>query len=148
MNKILAALSTLIMLCIITSGCSFGRSSKSCSKSASSPCRWSSRSSHRHAAVETAANSYHDEVIALTMLYAKSGGSAEDFQQELSMIARNHGIVDWETNSETFESIGIGLKQCGISDKALNSQTFLKTKSFSEHHNQIINGYNSSEIVS
>ena len=141
-QKCRIVLMLLLPICLIFSGCSFSRSSKHSSKSSSSPCRWSSRSSKKgQNSVKTASDSYKDEIVALTVLYSKSGGNTQDFQHELSIVSCNHGIVDWENNAQIYISIGIGLKQSGMSEKAIKALPFLQTDNFIDHYSQILSGY-------
>jgi hypothetical protein len=148
-NKGNIVLFVFLALCLIVSGCSFSessksfsKSSKSISKSASSPSRWSARSNKKgENSVNVTSHSYQDEVAALTVLYVKSGGTTQDFQEELSTISRNHGIIDWENNKQTYKAIGIGLKESGISKKSIKTMPFLKTENFINHYTQITSGY-------
>jgi hypothetical protein len=156
MKKGSISLMILLPIYLITSGCSFSessksfsKSSKSISKSITSPSRWSSRSSKRDEnSVDTTSSSYQDEVVALTVLYTKSGGTLQDFQRELSMVSNNHGIVDWENNIQIYKSIGIGLKQGGIPNKSIKTLPFLQTDIFYNHYSQILSGYNLSKNTS
>ncbi|MCP4176191.1 MAG: putative lipoprotein [bacterium] len=156
MNKKSIILIAFLPIYLIATGCSFSkssksfsRSSKSISKSASSPSRWLSRSSKKDKSnVNTAAYSYQDEVITLATLYAESGGTSQNFQRELSIIASNHGIIAWENNINTFESIGIGLKQGGILNKSIKTLSFLQTKTFVDNYSLIVSGYNFPDNIS
>jgi hypothetical protein len=156
MNKSNITLMMLLPIYLIVSGCSFSessksfsKSSKSISKSISSPSRWLIRSSKKGGdTTETTSYSYQDEVVALTILYTKSGRTSQDFQRELSMVSNNHGIVDWGNNTQTYRSIGIGLKRGGISDKSIKTLSFLQTKYFFDHYTQILSGYNLSNNAS
>ena len=91
------------------------------------------------------ADSFQNEAAALTILYARSGGTSQDFQQELSMISRSHGIVDWENNLHTFKSIGIGLKRGGVSKESIKTLSFLQAENIFAHYSQILSGYNLSK---
>ncbi len=148
MRRCCIVLMVLIPVCLIISGCSFSKWSKHSSISSSSPFRWSSRSSKGgQNSVQTAANSYSDEITALTVLYAKSGGTSKGFQRELSIVSGSYGIVDWENDVLTYESIGMGLKQSGVSDQSIKNLPFLQTDNFIDHYSQILSGYYSSEDV-
>ena len=156
MSKKSIVLMVILTASMFITGCSFSESSKSfsksgksISKSASSPSRWSARSSKKNEnSVNVASNSFQDEVAALTVLYVKSGGLSQDFQQELSMISSNHGIADWESNTQTYKAIGIGLKKSGISNNSIKNLLFLQTENFNSHYSQILSAYNLSKIAS
>jgi len=156
MNKINIVMMVLLPVCLVVSGCSFSRSSKSfskssksISKSASSPSRWLSRSSHRDQInQENASKSFQDETVALTVLYARSGGTSQNFLRELSAVSHRHGIVDWENNFQTFTAIGIGLKSGGVSKESIKTLSFLQGDNIFDHYPQILSGYNLSKNIS
>ena len=152
MKKYSLVLLTLSVICLIISGCSFSHSSKSISKSIksssksiSSPSRWSS--GNKNSAVKTA-NSYQNETAVLTSLYAKSDGTSQDFQRELSTISRRHGIVDWENNTQTFTAIGVGLKRSGVSKESIKTLSFLQGDNIFDHYSDILSGYSLPKNVS
>lgn len=153
MNKLkimfISFLPAVMMICgcsFSESSKSFSKSSKSISKSASSPSRWSSRSSRRNEnSVDTVSYSYQDEISALTALYAKSGGTSQNFQQELSMISNNHGIIDWENNPQTYQAIGIGLKRGAVAENSIKTLPFLQNKNDFDNYSIILAGYNSGQ---
>ena len=152
MKKHSIILLTLSVICLIISGCSFSHSSKSSSKgskasfkSSSSPSRWSS--GNKNNAVKTA-DSYQNETAALASLYANFDGTSHDFQRDLSMISRRHGIVDWENNTQTFKAIGVGLKRSGVSKDSIKTLSFLQGDNIFDHYSDILSAYNSPKNAS
>jgi hypothetical protein len=92
-------------------GCSFSASSKGISKSISSPFRSSSESSKTNAA------RYREEVADYAQGFASAGGGdVVSFQRGLAGIAEKRGISDWETNRDTWKSLGVGLGRTKISE--------------------------------
>jgi hypothetical protein len=94
-------------------GCSFSASSKSISKSISSPSRSISESSKSNAA------RYRDEVADYARGFVTGGGGdVSSFRRGLAGVAEKRGISDWESNSDTWKSLGVGLGRTEISDAA------------------------------
>ena len=94
-------------------GCSFSASSKSISKSISSPFRSSSESSKSNA------TRYREEVADYARGFVTGGGGdVSSFQRGLAGIAEKRGISDWESNSDTWKSLGVGLGRTKISEAA------------------------------
>ena len=92
-------------------GCSFSHSSKSSSDSSTSP----SKSSKSSSGEETAR--FHEDVEQYTAAYVQGGGkSAESFFSGLGELARKRGVSDWEAEQGTWESIGRGLGEAGVTD--------------------------------
>jgi hypothetical protein len=94
-------------------GCSFSASSKSISKSISSPFRSSSESSKSNA------TRYREEVADYAQGFATGGGGdVSGFKRGLAGIAEKRGISDWESNGDTWKSLGKGLGRTEITDAA------------------------------
>ena len=101
-------------------GCSFSasskgssKSSKSISKSISSPSRSSSESS------KSDATRYREEVADYAQGFVTGGGGdVSSFQRGLAGIAEKRGISDWESNGDTWKSLGVGLGRTEITDAA------------------------------
>ena len=101
-------------------GCSFSasskgssKSSKSISQSISSPSRSSSESS------KSDATRYREEVADYAQGFVTGGGGdVSSFQRGLAGIAEKRGISDWESNRDTWKSLGAGLGRAEISDAA------------------------------
>ena len=92
-------------------GCSFSASSEAISKSISSPFRSSSESS------KTDAAHYREEVADYAQGFASAGGGdVVSFQRGLAGIATKRGISDWESNRDTWKSLGVGLGRTKISE--------------------------------
>ena len=98
-------------LLIAAAGCSI---SESISKSVSSPFEWSSDSSASSSASSsrTRAN-YVSDVRDYTQAYVKSGGDFDSFTRGLSDIAAKHGVSNWESDTDTYDGIGQGLRKAG-----------------------------------
>jgi len=99
-------------------GCSISASSWSLSKSVRSSSHSSdSSSSSSPGAAERA---YREDVTDYTRAFAKSHrGDFAGFQADLSRLAAEHGITNWEENPATYTAIGEGLGQAQVSDAEL-----------------------------
>ncbi len=86
-------------------------SSESISKSISSPFEWSSASSSSSRSSSRGRESYRDDVRDYTAAYVQSGGDYSTFTRGLSNVAAKHGVSDWESDDDTYEGIGAGLRK-------------------------------------
>jgi len=103
----------------LLTGCSISVSSWSLSKSSRSSSHSSdSSSSSSPGAAEEA---YREDVSDYTRAYVKSArpGDLESFRADLSRLAQEHGITNWEENPSTYTAIGEGLAHAGVSDAGL-----------------------------
>ena len=115
----------VISLALFLHGCSFSYSSKSSSRS-------SGRSSDSVSSiVSSPSNSsktnekYQQEIEDYTHAYVKSSDADyASFQVGLTVIADDHGVVDWEQDSATYFAIGKGLKKAGL--KGIAYETYKK----------------------
>jgi hypothetical protein len=106
---VLAAATAFLATGCITSG-DLSNSSKWSSKASSSPFTSSSKSSGGDE--EDAA--YRRDVTSLTFAYLEAGEAGGDLLRDLTRVAEQHGITDWEASPVTFVAIGAGLRQGGI----------------------------------
>jgi len=91
---------------------SSSKSSAASSRSSSSPFRWSSDSS---SPAGDTASAYQRDVTDYTAKFAASDGDVQSFQRDLSAIAEDHGVTDWEQDDATYLAIGSGLAKAGVS---------------------------------
>jgi len=105
------ALALLAVALSVAVGCSLSASSKSISKSISSPFASSSESSKSNA------ERYREEVADYAQGFASGGGGdIASFRRGLAGIAEKRGISDWESNRDTWKSLGVGLGRTKISE--------------------------------
>ena len=90
--------------------CSLSYSSKSISKSVSSPFKSSSSSSPG----EEDDPAYQEEVSSFAAGFAGSGGDTTTFQRGVASIAGRRGIGNWEDDDQTCRAIGMGLHKAGL----------------------------------
>lgn len=101
-------------------GCSFSKSSKSISnsisKSVSSPFESSSESSKGDDA------RFREDVEDYTVAFVKAGGGdSASFQAGISKLAAKRGISDWQSNPDTWKSVGRGLGNAKVENAALEA---------------------------
>jgi hypothetical protein len=91
----------------------FEASSESSSDSSASSSR-SSTSSSGSSSPSSREGAYREDVADYTSTWIKSGGGPETFLSGIAPIAERHGITNWESDEITYEGIGRGLKDSGI----------------------------------
>jgi hypothetical protein len=107
MRRVGGAVSLLALALLLPGiGCSsFSDSSRSISKSVSSPSASSSEDNGNPV--------YMRKIRDYSYGYAKSGGDPEAFVRGISALAQRSGIHDWESNEDTCRAIGEGFKDAG-----------------------------------
>jgi len=127
--------STLPLLLILATSsltaCSFSYSSEGSSASsesifkiASSPFTSSSDSS------ATEQEKYENEVADYTAEFVtSSSGDLDSFRKQMTKLAEDHGITNWESDLTTYKSIGRGLKKAHLGDPQISAFA----ESFSEN---------------
>ena len=108
-------------LVVLVAGCSVSASSWSVSKSVRSSSHSSdSSSSSSPGAAEEA---YREDVSDYTSAFVKSAATSDlaGFRADLSRLAREHGITNWEENPSTYTAIGDGLGRAGVSGGGLRA---------------------------
>ena len=103
-------ISAVVSLALLASGCSFSHSSRSISKTASSPFEWSSDSSSPDAVA------YREDVRDYTYAYVRSGGDLAAYQRGIGELAERRGVADWERDEMTCAGIGAGLRRAELDD--------------------------------
>ncbi len=91
-------------------GCSFSDSSETLSDSISSPFNWSSSSSD--SSKEDSA--YRQDVSDYTIAFTRQRGDLDAFRHGLGQLAERRGITNWEEDSFTCASIGLGLQRAQL----------------------------------
>ena len=87
-------------------------------------------------------NSYVEEVVAVTHLYVSQSNNNEEFQRHITVVAGNHGIIDWENENSTFVAMGKGLKRAGVNEVKIASLPYFETIALSPKYALLMQGYN------
>jgi hypothetical protein len=108
-----------VITCLLLSGVALGcawisDSSRSVSKSVSSPLRSSSNSS---GGAEDPA--YMREIRNFSYGFAKAGGEPDAFARGIGSLALRRGIQNWEADQDTCRAIGEGFRDSGVGKSAL-----------------------------
>jgi len=117
-----------------SAGCGIFKSSttqasvESSSKSSAASSRSSSGSSSPS---EESPSAYERDVTDYTAKFAVSGGDAQAFQRDVSAMAEEHGVTDWEQDDATYEAIGRGLAKAGLGEQGF--QDFVAQLSSANH---------------
>lgn len=117
MRSVLVVLGWSVAASVALGGCGVFKSStsqassESSSKSISSPIRSLSKSS-KSSSPEA---SYRGDVAEATRSWTLTGGETAALQHDISRIAAEAGISDWEGRQSTWEGVGRGLKRAGVS---------------------------------
>ncbi|MDJ0851779.1 MAG: putative lipoprotein [Myxococcota bacterium] len=98
---------------LASAGCSKSSTSQASSESSSDSSRGSSKSS-RSSSGSSGKASYVGDVRDATREWALGGTDSASFKRELAQIAESAGITDWESDEDTYEGIGRGLKRTGV----------------------------------
>ena len=104
-----------LLVCAVASialslGCSVSNSSETISDSISSPFDWSSSSSDSVAGD----SAYRQDVSDYTVAFADQPEDWGAFRQGVTRLAEQHGITNWEEDTFTCASIGLGLQRRGL----------------------------------
>jgi hypothetical protein len=98
-----------LALAAAASGCGMlSDSSRSLSKSVSSPLRSSGSSSDQQDLA------YMREIRDFSFGYAKSGGDPQAFSRGIGSLAHRHGVTDWHSDPETCTAVGQGFRAAGL----------------------------------
>ena len=144
-------LTVFVSLGLLT-GCSvsysFGKSSDAISASldsiSASSGSISDSSSKDDKAAKVAAKMFIEDVAAATVNFISNQDNSELFQQAISSIAKNHGIVDWEQERITYIAMGRGLKQAGVDEQTISNFPYFRIVANSSFYSYVLAGYHQS----
>ena len=126
---------------LFLSGCSiswsFGKSSDSLSSISNS----SSGNGEKETKPKETSSLFMDDVTEATVLYVSQGKNNTEFQDNVTSIAKNHGINDWEGNEKTFAAMGKGLKLAGVSEDTINDYTYFNHLSSEPNYKYVVEGF-------
>ena len=105
-------LTAVVGSALVLGACSASNSSETLSDSLSSPFKWSSGSSDSSS---DGGSAYRQDVSDYTVAFTRGGGDLDSFRSGLRRHAEARGISDWEDDTLTCASIGLGLRRAGLS---------------------------------
>lgn len=136
----------LCSLYLLQTGCSISysleKSSDSVSASLDSFTSISTSSSgEEEAKVSATATLYEEDVAAATVLYVSSDKNNDTYRRQITSIAENHGISDWEQESSTFFGMGKGLRRAGVAESSIPSLSYFRSIADSPNYSLVLRGY-------
>lgn len=141
----------IALLCgasLIQAGCSISysleKSSDSVSASLDSVSSISTSSfggGEEEAKIRETGTVYEEDVAAVTVLYVSREKSTDDYQRQITAIAKNHGVSDWEQEESTFFGMGKGLRRAGVSEDSIGNLPFFRSMTDSSQYSNVITGY-------
>jgi hypothetical protein len=84
---------------------------------------------------------YEEDVAAVTVLYVSREKTIDAYQRQITNIAKNHGISDWEQEQSTFIGMGKGLRRAGVSRNSISSLAYFRSVADSSSYLDIIAGF-------
>ncbi len=91
--------------------------------------------------VSVTAKIYEEDVAAATVLYVSGEKNKGMFQRQVTSIARNHGISDWEREASTFVGMGMGLRRAGVAEDSIVDLPYFHSVADGLNYAGIIKGY-------
>ena len=147
-GKYFIYISLLCGFLMVQTGCSVSysleKSSDSVSGSLDSITSISTSSSgggEEEAKIKETGTVYEEDVAAVTVLYVSREKTTDDYQRQVSAIAKNHGISDWEQEESTFFGMGKGLRRAGVSEGSIVNLPFFRSIVKSSNYSSVIMGY-------
>jgi hypothetical protein len=116
-----ALLVSTCVVAIAVSGCTTSSTSEASSESSSDSSDSSSHSSSDSSSPEAA---YERDVAYATRTWALGGTDVAALQRDITRLAGENGISDWENVEETWKGVGRGLKRAGaVGDRFTTTST-------------------------
>ena len=137
---------SLACLSMLQAGCSISysleESSDSVSASLDSITSISTSSSGgEEETVNATGTVYEEDVAAVTVLYVSREKTTDEYQRQVTNIAKNHGISDWEQEQSTFIGMGKGLRRARVSKDSISNLPYFRTMADSSSYSEVIKGY-------
>ena len=101
-------LMVLVLVLLVSAGCSISTSSESAADSSKSSTRSADSSSRSSPGGKS---SYREDVRTYTAANVKSQGAVVAFEKQLGELARRNGVTNWEDDEITYVGIGEGLRE-------------------------------------
>ncbi len=95
-------------------------------------------------AADVAANRYFEDVAVATERFVSKRENSRQFQQAISDIARNHGIVDWEREGSTYVAMGKGLRRAGVGEQMISAFPYFRIVANGTFYSLVLAGYHQS----
>jgi len=139
-------LGLLCSLYLLQAGCSISYSLEQSSDSVSASLESltspsTSSSGGEEAQVSDTAGVYEEDVAAATVLYVSGKKNNDIYQRQITSIAQNHGISDWEQENSTFVAMGKGLRRAGVAESSILDLPYFSSLAHGPNYSQVLKGY-------
>ncbi len=136
----------LFSLYMLQTGCSISYSLEQSSDSVSASLESltspsTSSSGGEEETVSAAATLYEEDVAAVTVFYLSGKKNDDAYKREVTSIAENHGISDWEQEGSTFVGMGMGLRRAGVAETSIAGLPYFRSIADGSNYSQVIKGY-------
>jgi hypothetical protein len=64
----------------------------------------------------SASRAYREVVLIATAAAVEAGATSSEILRSVTMVASEHGLTDWESQSSTYYAIGRGLRHAGSAE--------------------------------
>lgn len=91
--------------------------------------------------IEATGSLYEEDVAAATVLYVSREKSTDEYQRQVSSIARNHGVSDWEREETTFLAMGKGLRRARVSEDSISNLPYFRSIADGSNYSKVLKGY-------
>ncbi|MBL4903544.1 MAG: putative lipoprotein [Desulfocapsa sp.] len=139
---------SIVCFSLLQAGCSISysleKSSDSVSASLDSITSISTSSSGgEDEKVSATSTVYEEDVAAATVLYVGRNKTTDEYQRQVTNIAKNHGISNWEQEQSTFLGMGKGLRRAGVSRDSIANIPYFRSMvaDNSTSYSKVIKGY-------
>lgn len=133
----------LLLACssLFLSGCSISYSLGKSSDSITASSKSSSGNGEKETKPEETSSLFMEDVSAATVLFVSQEKNDAEFQDNITSIAKSHGINDWEGDGKTFTAMGKGLKRAGVSKNNISKLSYFDSLSYKQNYKYVLEGF-------
>lgn len=133
----------LLLICssLFLSGCSISWSLGKSSDSITASSKSSSGNGEKETKPEETSSLFMEDVSAATVLFVSQEKNDAEFQDNITSIAKSHGINDWEGDENTFTAMGKGLKRAGVSKNNIGKLSYFDSLSSKQNYKYVLKGF-------
>ncbi len=91
--------------------------------------------------INTTGSLYVEDIAAITVLYVSRDQNTDEYQRQVTKIAANHGVSDWEQEKNTFLGMGKGLRRAGVSEEDISNLSYFRSMSDDANFSEVLKGY-------
>ena len=91
--------------------------------------------------VEAALIRFKEDIMGLTQVSLASNDDHENFERQVTEVAMQYGILDWEHEPTTCMAIGTGLREGGVAEADISDVSLVQGSLLKKRHGCILKGY-------